>query len=216
MSKNEYFDKLIVEYQKQKEKENKKYFSHIVKSVLFLFILLLIILFLFYLRNVFKGGILGAVSSVSLVIFLLSIIYIFSFLLNIIEIVHLISHRKKMLNYLTEKKQFNYQSIMISKDVFDFSLTFAGFMAMYTRINGKIYYLEAQLKNIAGTGEEIEIGDCYVNFYDAMTKDEFLNYEIEGIKIKDIENFELLSVNFGDPIKFLDEYNKFKIPNSKE
>lgn len=209
MNENEYFDKLIVEYKRKSIKDNKEYISYLIKCIVFFLVLSIVGGLLFYLKKNIDG-IFGVVVGVFfLIILLFYIICVFSFLFNIVEIIHLIFYRKKILNYLTKKKTFKYKSVIISKEIFDFSLTFAGFMAMYTIINDRIYYLEAQLKKIAAPEEKAEIGDCYVNFSDALNLDEFLNYEIGGVKIRDIECFELLSVNYGDPAKFIDEYNEF-------
>ena len=214
MNKDEYLIKLQSEYQTGKKKIIKKQVNYLLKD--FYKILILILVFFFFSIVRWKNDvkqldwILGFLARLSII---LVGIMVLIFLATVFLIFRNLFYNKKVYKYLSEQKHFEYDNVNMSKEVFDFSLTFAGFMAMYVRINSKIYYLEAQLKKIPDLDEKAEIGDCYINFSDAMSLEQFLNYEIDGIRIRDITKFELLSVNNRSPKAFINEFKKKKKKN---
>ena len=214
MNKDEYLIKLQSEYQTGKKKIIKKQVNYLLKD--FYKILILILVFFFFSIVRWKNDvkqldwILGFLARLSII---LVSIMVLIFLATVFLIFRNLFYNKKVYKYLSEQKHFEYDNVNMSKEVFDFSLTFAGFMAMYVRINSKIYYLEAQLKKIPDLDEKAEIGDCYINFSDAMSLEQFLNYEIDGIRIRDITKFELLSVNNRSPKAFINEFNEYSKKN---
>lgn len=214
MNKDEYLIKLQSEYQTGKKKIIKKQVNYLLKD--FYKILILILVFFFFSIVRWKNDvkqldwILGFLARLSII---LVGIMVLIFLATVFLIFRNLFYNKKVYKYLSEQKHFEYDNVNMSKEVFDFSLTFAGFMAMYVRINSKIYYLEAQLKKIPDLDEKAEIGDCYINFSDAMSLEQFLNYEIDGIRIRDITKFELLSVNNRSPKAFINEFNEYSKKN---
>ena len=82
------------------------------------------------------------------------------------------------------------------------NLTNYGFTALFVKINNKIFCFEAKVKEPGKEGID-NIGDCFVNFSEPMNMNDFLNYEIDGIKIGEMPEFEVLSINFGEPINFI-------------
>lgn len=214
MNKDEYLIKLQSEYQTGKKKIIKKQVNYLLKD--FYKILILILVFFFFSIVRWKNDvkqldwILGFLTRLSII---LVGIMVLIFLATVFLTFRNLFYNKKVYKYLSEQKHFEYDNVNMSKEVFDFSLTFAGFMAMYVRINSKIYYLEAQLKKIPDLDEKAEIGDCYINFSDAMSLEQFLNYEIDGIRIRDITKFELLSVNNRSPKAFINEFNEYSKKN---
>lgn len=214
MNKDEYLINLQQEYQIDKKKIKKKHVNYLLKD--FYKILILILVFFFFSIVRWKNDvkqldwILGFLARLSII---LVGIMVLIFLATVFLTFRNLFYAKKIYKYLSEQKHFEYDNVNMPKEVFDFSLTFAGFMAMYVRINSKIYYFEAQLKKIPDLDEKAEIGDCYINFSDAMSLEQFLNYEIDGIKIRDITNFELLSVNNRSPKDFINEFNKYSKKN---
>lgn len=137
----------------------------------------------------------------------LMLMALLSFLFNTLGLIF--ASNKEEYAYLSGEKKFGYPSVVITKKIFDYYINTLGFIAMYTRINDKIFYLETTLKRVYAKGEKTEIGDCYINFSKELALEEFLDYEIDGTKIRDIQEFEVLSVNNDNPEIFVQEYEKF-------
>lgn len=210
MNKDEYLINLKTEYEMSQRRNKKRFTNYLVKDLCKMLIVLLVFFIFHILRlkidikqfeRIFFG-----LTRLCLIV---GGIMIVIFLATVFLMIRTLFYTKNIYKYLSGEKHFEYDSVYISKEIFDFSLTFAGFMAMYVKINDKIYYLEAQLKKINYSGENAGIGDCYINFCEAMSLEQFLNYKIDGTKIDDINKFEILSVNNHDPQKFIDEFNKY-------
>ena len=106
------------------------------------------------------------------------------------------SYPKKKLEYILGEKTFNFKPSTATKEKFMKNLKEFGFTALFIRVNDKVVCLEVKLN------EDKTVGDCIVNFHEPMKLEEFLNFQIDGIKIGEMEQFEILSINFREPMNF--------------
>jgi len=111
------------------------------------------------------------------------------------------AYPKNILGYLIETEKFEFNPSVTSKEVFMRNLINYGFSALFVRINEKNYFFEVRLKE-QGVNTLENVGDCFINFSEAMDINTFLNCEIDGVKIGEMESFEVLSINFGEPLNF--------------
>ena len=112
------------------------------------------------------------------------------------------AYPKKTLSYLVEESVFQYKPTYAKKEVFMNNLCSYGFNSLFVRINDKVFCLDAKVKEPGKEGLE-NVSECRVNFSEPMNVEQFLNYNIDGLRICDIESFELLSINFDDPMNFI-------------
>lgn len=113
-----------------------------------------------------------------------------------------LSFPKKTLSYLIEESKFQYKPTYAKREVFINNLFSYGFNSLFVRINDKVVCLDAKVKE-PGKNEIENVLECRVNFSDPMNVHDFLDYNIDGIRLGNIEKFELLSINFDDPMNFI-------------
>ena len=131
--------------------------------------------------------VIGEISGFGLVIVIIFVIY--SYFKST-------TYPKKKLDYLLEEKTFPFKPSIATKEKFMKNLTEYGFTALFVRINGKVVCFEVKLN------EDKTVGDCIVNFHEPMNLEQFLNFQIDGVRIGDMEQFEVLSINFGEAMNF--------------
>lgn len=118
-------------------------------------------------------------------------IFIILFILFLIETIMMYFINKEIYDYCSGKKKFSFKPFLISNKRFRELLKEGISSGTYILIEEEIHY--------------IEVGrNCYViDFTEFRKEEDFLQYEIHGIKIGDLKKIAFIAYDGNDPEEYL-------------